>query len=603
MSFGDWEDKYDSLKTGLDTLSADTQKIKQLVKIGDVLLLNIPEASIDYYLEAKKLAEELKDTTYITQCLLNICDHYIMMSDYSYALETAYEALALSKENKELLSLSHERIAEANSFLEEYEESLKHNKISLQLEIERKDTLRMANTLHLIGTYFLEVDEFDSALYYLYEANMLNTLIHGKPIAFDLSHIGHTYTYMGEFDSALHYHFKAYYYDSIDESNYDMAIDEYYIAFAYFRSKQYDKALNFVNRSISRSKQLGLYEVMVFNYDLTYKIFEQKSDYKKALEFAVLKNQYADTLRDKNKQSLAQSLEAKYRFEEQGKRLKIKEAENSLLEKQSKLLIILIIVSLLFLISTLIIILQINKRHRSVSELLKEVETANASKEKLISVISHDLRGSVGTLRNAIKYTLEDSIDLKSLRNMMSSFYPVVDSTYDLLENLLTWAQLNKEKLEPDFESINIYDICSKSIEQTNSIAINKQIKVINNIIGKIEIQADKNMLLIIFRNLISNAIKFSGPGSEISISCNMSGTYIELLFQDQGIGISSRVQKTIFSTPTDIHTKGTMGERGSGLGLSICKSFVDKHDGDIKVESTPGKGSTFRVILPLNQT
>ncbi len=598
-----WQKTYDSLKVQLGTVKDDSTKIEILFEIGNVLLKNVPQASFEYYHQAKELAIKNNDTTHIVPSILKLSKYYMMVSEYSNVLETAFDALEKSGDNLDYKSACHEQISEGYSFMEDYDESIRHIRITLELETQLKDTVGIANALHLIGVNFLEIDQLDSALYYLYKAKDLNISLTGTPNPFDLSHIGHTYTYLNQFDSALYYHFQAFHYDSLDDNNYDMAIDEYYIGFAYFRSKKYSKAIDYINRSIRRSNKLGLYEVMQYNYLTLSEVYAENRDFEKAYEYALLRNDYADTLREKSNQSLAQSLEAKYKLKEQEHQIAVTEAENKMLAKQSRLLVILIVVSLLLLVSTIFIIYQVDKRNRANRRLLKAVEKANQAKETIINVISHDLRGSIGTLRNAVKYSLDGSLDFDSIKDMMRSFYPVVDSTYEMLENLLAWAKYNKEKLAPNFEKLDIKYLCTTSLSHISPMIDSKGIAIVNNI-ESLHIEADKSMLLTIFRNLISNAVKFSHPGSTVTIDCISTTTSLEVQIKDQGIGISKKMMGDIFESPLNyMHTKGTLGERGSGLGLAMCKDFIELHKGKIWVNSSEGTGSTFHFYLPLHQS
>ncbi|MBN1117796.1 MAG: tetratricopeptide repeat-containing sensor histidine kinase [Bacteroidales bacterium] len=601
LLFAGWHETIDSLQKELGFAKTDSAKIRLLTDLGNEVISNSPELAIKYYNEAYSLSEIIKDTSLLVNSLLGICSVYTMTGEYSLAMETVYQALQLVTDNKELKSKCYSRLAAVQYFLEDYEESLKYDRKALLLDIELGDSARIATDYHNIGIYFLETDEFDSALYYLYMAHYMALKREGKPDSYNLSHLGHTYTYMERYDSALYYHAQAFYYDSINDLGYEMAIDDYYIAFTYYNNKQYEKAVFYSERSLKRAKEMKLFELMLFNYEMLYELYEERELFKDALQYALIRNDYADSLRDKSKQSLVQSLEAKYKFEEQKQNLEIAEAENKLLSKQRRLFVILSIVSILFLISTIVIIFLVIRKSKANQVLLKEIARANSSKEKLISVISHDLRSSIGTLRNAVMYTLDDSLDFDSVKSMMQSFYPVVDSTYDLLENLLTWAHYNRENLEPFFEKLDIREISEQAIKHIGHIADNKGIKIINQIESG-EISADKNMIQIVFRNLISNALKFSNAQTKIILKSCFTSRLIEIQVVDEGIGIPSNVVDKLFYDPVDFHTKGTKGERGSGLGLSLCKTFIEKHGGKIWLRSLESHGSTFYFTLPLRQ-
>jgi signal transduction histidine kinase len=593
------QERVDSIKALIEQTESDSAKTRLYILLGTEVRSNTPDESLDYFTQARKLAEKIKDTTYLVKSILGISDFYSLVSEYSTSLELAFQALSLSENNSKLLSLCHSRLAGVHHMLEEFDQALLHNRIALALDKQNKDTSRIAIDYHRIGTLFLENDKFDSAIYYLHLANSYAIKMNGKSDSYDLSHLGHTYTYMGVFDSALYYHFEAFKYDSLDERSYEMSVDEYYIAFTYLKKGTYDKAVAYAQRSINRGKDLKLFEIMLYNYELLYEVFEKRGDYKNAFEYALLRNNYADSLRDKSKESLIQSLEVKYKFEDQERQLKSAEAENRLLLRQKTLLIILSVVSLLLLVSTFVIIIQKNRRQKANRELLLELEKANLSKERLISIISHDLRGSIGTLRNAVEFIIDDKLDFKTSRELMQSFFPVVDSTYDLLENLLTWAKYGKENLEPLFEEVDMKSIIEKSVLHTSHLATSKNIEIVNNV-ENIVVLADRNMLLMVVRNLISNAIKFSHPKSKVYISCATAGNIAELTVKDEGVGMKEEVLQNIFNTPVDYHSKGTMGERGSGLGLSICKIFIEKQGGQIWASRNPEKGSSLYFTIPL---
>ncbi|MBA7533028.1 Phytochrome-like protein cph1 [subsurface metagenome] len=178
----------------------------------------------------------------------------------------------------------------------------------------------------------------------------------------------------------------------------------------------------------------------------------------------------------------------------------------------------------------------------------------------------------------------------------------MADTTYDLLENLLTWTKCNKERIAPSFENINLKKIAEKSIEHTHHFAVAKFITTINKI-EDTNVLADSNMILSVMRNMLTNAIKFSHPKSEVMLGSVVENSNVVVSIHDDGIGIEPEVLENLFKNPEDFQSSGTMGERGSGLGISICKTFLESHNGKIWAESTFGEGSTFYFSLPLTKT
>jgi two-component system, sensor histidine kinase and response regulator len=181
----------------------------------------------------------------------------------------------------------------------------------------------------------------------------------------------------------------------------------------------------------------------------------------------------------------------------------------------------------------------------------------------------------------------------------LESFYPVADSTYDLLENLLTWAKISKNTMSPFYDILDMRDLIEKSLEHTKHLATSKAIRLINKV-ESVHVKADKNMILAVIRNLLSNAIKFSYPGTEVIIESTIREGRVIVSVEDQGIGISKEGLLKIFDDQNNYHSSGTRGERGSGLGLSLSKIFVQKNGGKIWVESFESEGSTFYFSLPV---
>jgi signal transduction histidine kinase len=589
----------DSPENLLKKTDSQTNKIDLYLALKDKVLSNQPEKAFEYAITAGKIASEINDSTRLVKSILAESDYYSRIGEYSTALEKAYDALNISGLNIYLLSFCHNRIATIHSTLKNFDEALHHNKMCLKFDLALKDSANIAVDIQNIGASFLDLTIYDSALYYLNKSNQFELLKTGFPDPYSLSNIGYVYSELNKFDSAIYYHFYAYKLDSLSNRQYEMAIDENFIAMTFYKMKRFEESKKFANKSISRSKKLNLYDIPLDNYELLYKIYQEEKNYEKAFEYALLTIQTSDALKEKSSESLIIGLETRYRLKDKESILKAQQVQMSLVEKQNKLFIILTIVSILFLISLLIAILITYRRQRVNRELMRELKMANNSKERLISIISHDLRSSIGTLRSAAKAISEGMTDIDETRNLLESFYPVADSTYDLLENLLNWAKFSQNKLSPFFDIIDIRELVKKSVEHTMHLSNSKSIKIINSV-QSVHIKADRNMILSVVRNLLSNAVKFSYPGSEVYIYSKVSDNHLIIAVQDLGLGMNNETLHKIFDSPYDFHSSGTLGEKGSGLGLSLTKIFVQKNRGKIWAESAEGEGSTFFFSLPV---
>lgn len=242
-------------------------------------------------------------------------------------------------------------------------------------------------------------------------------------------------------------------------------------------------------------------------------------------------------------------------------------------------------------------ILQQNEEILQQSEYLNEM---NRLKDRLFSIIAHDLRNPVAALRNTIDILdpqILSSEELEFVKAELSQQFSSMDFT---LNNLLAWArgQIRGETIHP--EAIDVRGIVESSIKHSLSASGAKNIILINEIPEHIQIYADLNHFRFVLRNLLNNAIKFSEKEGIITIFAIENEYFITIAVKDKGIGISPEKQKQLFSIHSNFSTEGTQGEKGTGLGLILCKEFIEKNGGKIWVESEIGKGSTFYFTLPM---
>ncbi len=228
----------------------------------------------------------------------------------------------------------------------------------------------------------------------------------------------------------------------------------------------------------------------------------------------------------------------------------------------------------------------------------KKLTEINTQKDKLFSIIAHDLRSPMGALKNSIEILDPDILTKGELDVIKKELIKQFKATDETLQNLLHWArsQMQGEIINPI--SLRISVIADETIEFLAKIASKKKIKLKNEINPAVEVLADKNHLQTIFRNLISNALKFTNKKGEIIISSKDEGKNIQIAVKDTGVGMTEAEKNKLF-TNLYYTTKGTEGEGGSGLGLTLVKDLVEKNGGTIRIESEVGKGSTFYFTLP----
>jgi signal transduction histidine kinase len=229
-----------------------------------------------------------------------------------------------------------------------------------------------------------------------------------------------------------------------------------------------------------------------------------------------------------------------------------------------------------------------------------ELRLANATKDRFFSIIAHDLRGPIGTL-SALFHEAIDG-DGRINPSTLAAIRMATTSTHGLLEDLLTWARSQLGEMVARPEYIDLALVAKRSIEVLETSAQAKAAEISLTSIAAPIAYADESMTALVLRNLLGNAIKFTQNGGKIRVSIVRDGQFIRTLVADNGCGIGAELRESLFRIDGHVvSSPGTNGEKGSGLGLILCREFVEKNAGQIGVESEPGAGSTFWFTLPEN--
>jgi signal transduction histidine kinase len=225
----------------------------------------------------------------------------------------------------------------------------------------------------------------------------------------------------------------------------------------------------------------------------------------------------------------------------------------------------------------------------------------NRDKDRFISILAHDLRSPFSAIlgfllllsENIRSYTIEEIEEHIKIINQSSQ------NTFNLLEDLILWTMSQSGRLPYEPQKLIFTEVCKEVVGILNSIARAKSITINYFIPEEITVFADNNMLKTVLRNLVSNAIKFTNPGGTIDIYARKTEAYITISVLDSGIGMDQEVINTLFDISKTHTTIGTGNESGTGLGLFLCKEFIEKHGGEIRVESQKNEGSSFYFSLP----
>jgi signal transduction histidine kinase len=231
-----------------------------------------------------------------------------------------------------------------------------------------------------------------------------------------------------------------------------------------------------------------------------------------------------------------------------------------------------------------------------------ELHKLNNTKDRLFSIIAHDLRSPFNTILGFSDLLIEsvDKEDINQISNYARFVHDASLQVFNLLENLLCWARSQTNEIKYNPTNTDLDEIVHDNLDLLKESFLKKELKVVTDGYENYPVFVDLDMLRTILRNLLINAIKFTPKGGVISLKTEKLGNLVKLSVIDNGVGISKEDLQLLTIAGEQRNTKGTDGEFGSGLGLVLCNEFIIRNNGRLVIESEPGKGSTFSVLLPI---
>jgi len=241
------------------------------------------------------------------------------------------------------------------------------------------------------------------------------------------------------------------------------------------------------------------------------------------------------------------------------------------------------------------------EERKKVEDQLRET---NTTKDKFFSIISHDLKNPFVTLLGFSEMIVVDYDDFTSdeIKLYINDIFKVAKSTYNLLEDLLLWARSQQDAIQINKVDVSAREAVENVFSTSQNMARRKDISLLNNVDENLTLFADADTIRTVIRNLVSNAIKFTKINGKVEVSSSQTDSQIEIRVRDNGVGIDEERVEHLFDLGEGYSTDGTQNEKGTGLGLIMCREFIEKNDGSIRAESRLGEGTEFIISLPLKK-
>jgi two-component system, sensor histidine kinase and response regulator len=558
------------------------------------------DVAIEYHFKALKISKEINDGPEVAKALLNIGMVLGEQGLPEKALDFYLESVKISEEINEPLgrAIAYNNVGCLYHKLKDMDKALEAFKKALTARQELEDETGMAAAMNNIAVAYKAKGNYKNALEYFSKSL---TLFKKHE---DIHDYGLVLLNMGE-------------------------IYEYY--------KEYDKALLFYNEGLKSAKRAKSNKKIVDAYNKLAQLYERQNNFKKAYEYEKLSLTYKDSLfNEKVARQIAENA-MRYELEKLQKEFQLviskKEVEmlnhksriNELELKTSKYQSYLFISGLIiFMTFALVLYIRYKSKKKLTNKLEEhnntvisqnvelqrmyarlatsenELRKLNTTKDKFFSIISHDLRSPLNTLSGFLHIIRNDVQNLSQdeIKSLTTQIERSIRGLLGLLDNLLKWSLSQMGSIEYNPQKVNIKEVIDENIALLGPNAKSKNILLEVKVSDHIYARADMNMIQLVVRNVLSNAIKFTNINGSIKIKAVELNDQIKIFIEDNGVGISKEDQHKLFVLGNQF-VSGTSNEKGTGLGLYLCKEFMEKNGGSIEVESETDQGTVFILRLP----
>lgn len=643
LNMGDFDNALKHFETSFSAAEklGDINKIAKIYQTFAAFysVSNQPVKSISHFLKAKELYKQTSNRKNYSFVLINTSVAYLNIGDYESAVNHLLEAEStiLNSESDEFKGDSQRalmniylNLGEAYRELNQPVKAKENYYKSLEIAKGRKDSAYISNNYNNLGIVYMSLNppDSDSSFWFLRKAIELHFNMNRLPaLAKSYTNIASTFLDVQLYDSAKYYFILV---DSISNAI-NLPLGIYYandgLSGVYFEKKELSKSLEYQKIAYDLAIQSNNLSILKISTQKMAELWEKVGNSDSALYYlkkAVDLNAEIEELY--NKQRLDEML-TRYESEVKEKENALLRASNTEITAQAErrklfligtaIIALALVLFLIFLYRSYAVIkklnnslaqsnIEIGKQNKALNQLNKdfqekntELDELNKLNNKLLRIISHDMRSPLASLSQVIELILTDTLEQEKARWMLEKLQQDLSKTTDLLNNLLNWAKSQLEGLKLNPVPCDILKISNETVSLYDWWVKEKSIHVVNKLPTDVRLLVDENMFKLILRNFYTNAIKFSQLGGTIELvgERGQDNTF-KVGIRDFGVGMSKEKLESLFRLQTS--SKGTANELGTGLGLYLSNEAAIQSGGRVYAESTINEGSTFWVELPL---
>lgn len=605
--------------------SKDTVRVNILNQLSRFLFTQVPSLTETYAKEALHISDSLHYLPGKVWAIRNLALAENAKGNLEKQTDLTLEALKLAEQLKDLKATGVLNADLGNIFIEQQQprQGLIYQKKALAIKQKGNDQAEIGKTLNGIGTSYMVLKEWDSALHFLYASERIKLALNDhRGLAYAYENIGQVFFEKDNYKEALRYHtLSSKYYKESD--NVQGVVKSYLnLANTHILLKNFTAAEEDLKNADRLNKKMQNARNEMIYYRYRSMLDSARGNFAQALEdfkeFQALSEEFFSAEKSK---FIANSKE-KYESEK-------KQHENELLKKEQLLhlstirqqkIFVIICIGLFLALATITVLLyrvfkrqqdlyaQLNSRNRRVQQQNQIImdqnaalESGNQVKDKIFSVISHDLRAPLGILEGMLFLLRDEKMTQEQFHLFVEELWRDMKNTSAMMDNLLQWANSQMKGIRVRADDFNITALLNSEFELLQTLARQKNIQINHFLPPVIHVYADKDMIRMVLRNLVSNAIKFTPKNGKISVDYRLMPDKVEIVVKDNGIGIPLEDQSKVFSN-IYYSTTGTQNEKGCGLGLPLSKDFIQMNNGVIWFHSNKDKGTSFHFTLPLSE-
>ena len=575
------------------------------------------DEAIKMHQKGLEIRKMIGDSIGIAGSYNNIANCYTDKGDYVKSLQNLFNGLLIREQMNDKLAManSYANIGGVYYRLQRLDEAYISAKKAYDIQIKLGDKEGLIQSIIAMGGVWVDKKEYEQALRYFQESyayskelgNQNNKIISQINLA-------EVYNHLKKYDSAMYY-FQAALENSIATGDFpSIAIANSGIGSTYNYLKQYKQGIIYLEKGYSQAKSYGLKQAEFESAKDLAEAYNKINNLAKSVYYYEQTLILKDSLINEENASKTHEISFNYLLEKKQNEIALLEKDKSIQEAQNdwnKL----VTFSLIFIIAALLLIAYVMNQYRLKEVLAKGVilnqkneieiqannlEALNQVKNKTFSILSHDLKNPIASLTNVVELMDEEVLSESDFNVLRGSFRSQLKSLNILLDNTLNWAKSQMiGEVKPNKTTLKIHPLVRQNFELFKQNAQQKNIQLVNQVSEETEVLADKNHLDIVIRNILFNAIKFTGDGGQVLVQAEENDTALNIQIIDTGVGMTDKQLERLFSKAQVQGNFGTSGETGAGIGLILSNDYIQLNGGKLSVRSELNKGTTFIITLP----